>query len=466
MNDPTMILRYATVLCLLGSPVLQAQNISSVTWTPTNVTECDLVTFTIHGHVAMQATLDSFNVHNVGNTYTIRFCASGSGGPQISFTQPISPLGQFTPGAYTFIFNLVLNGSIVSTISYPITAGPMVQPDPGTELDYTVCSSDAPFTLFSHLGGTPTPGGVWRDPSNAVIANGMFVPGVSPPGFYTYNFTELAPCVSVQSQVGISYAPNNSPGTNGTVQICAGPAAPVDLFTHLGGTPYTPGVWTKNGVVHGNIYIPGTDTPGAYVYTVPGIAPCGDPHATVTVTPHPAPHAGTNGTLTVCYNDTNVILSAHINGEDTTGTWWDPQGFVVGGHTVHMNANFHSAGNFIYVVSQPTCYNDTAILSITYIAAPCNIGVAEVNGNLSRFDLMPNPAHDQVTVEIELARAANDITVEILDVNGRSIRREALSSNGTLLLRRTIDVSALRQGAYIVRITSAEGSATRRLMLH
>jgi hypothetical protein len=462
MNDPAMILRYATVLCLLGSPLLQAQNISSVSYTPSNVTECDPVTFTIHGHLPMQANPDSFNIHNAGNTYTIRFCASGSGGPLISFTQPLPALGPFAPGPYTFIFNLVLNGTIVSTNSDPITVGTMVQPDPGTEIDYTVCSSDAPFTLFSHLGGTPTPGGVWRDPSNAVIANGMFVPGVSPEGYYTYNFTELSPCMSVQSQVGISYAPNNSPGTNGTVQICAGPAAPVDLFTHLGGTPYTPGVWTKNGVAHTNIYIPGTDTPGAYVYTVPGIAPCGDPHATVTVTSHPAPHAGTNGTLTVCHNDTNILLNAHISGEDTTGHWWDPDGFSVGFFGVHMNALLHSPGNFIYVVSAPTCYNDTAILSIVY--SPCNIGVAEINGNVSRFELMPNPAHDQVTVEIELAHPASDITLEVLDVNGRSIHREALSSNGTLL-RRTLDVSALRQGAYIARITSSEGSATRRLML-
>ena len=463
-NMKPMITRYATLLALLSAPCIQAQTITSVSHTPSTVIECDLITFTIHGQVAQQATLDSFNIHIVGNSYTIRFCVSGSGGPQIAFNQAINPMGPFSPGAYTFLFNLISNGVNVSNYTSAINVGVAVNPDPGTSTLDSICNSDPSFLLITHLGGSPDPGGVWTDPSNVVIPNGMFIPGTSPYGFYTYSFDVLPPCISSFSQVGIMYNPNSNAGSNGTVQVCAGPAPSIDLFTHLGGTPQAGGAWTKGGVAHSNIYVPGTDVPGVYTYTVAGIPPCGDPHATVTVAATAAPHAGADGAFTTCYNDTAILLNNHISGEANTGTWYDVDGFPIGAFGVHMSALLHPAGIFHYVVMGANCPNDTATLVLTYIAAPCNIGVLEISGNVARFELMPNPAHDQVMIEIELGHAAQSNTLEVLDVNGQVVRSEALLFNGTLL-RRSLDVSALKQGAYIVRVTSSEGSAVRRLML-
>ncbi|MBK6368835.1 MAG: hypothetical protein IPF64_03140 [Flavobacteriales bacterium] len=72
------------------------------------------------------------------------------------------------------------------------------------------------------------------------------------------------------------------------------------MFTNLGGAPQAGGTWAGPSPVVGGNYDPATMTPGAYVYTVTGVAPCANATATVTVTENTATNAGTNGPLTLC----------------------------------------------------------------------------------------------------------------------------------------------------------------------
>ena len=59
--------------------------------------------------------------------------------------------------------------------------------DPGLDTDITICSTDAPFFMTDELDGTPVSTGVWYDPLDNVIADGMFNPMVNLPGNYTYS---------------------------------------------------------------------------------------------------------------------------------------------------------------------------------------------------------------------------------------------------------------------------------------
>ncbi len=57
-------------------------------------------------------------------------------------------------------------------------------PDPGVDGAITLCSTDAPASLFAQLGGTPDAGGTWTGPSPVV--GGMIDPGTMSAGAYTY----------------------------------------------------------------------------------------------------------------------------------------------------------------------------------------------------------------------------------------------------------------------------------------
>lgn len=181
------------------------------------------------------------------------------------------------PGTYTFTYTVDQSGCANSaTITVAVNAAPKA----GLNSMITVCSTDPPFTMYQELGGTPNAGGAWTAPNGAVVS-GVFDPSVDLPGLYAYAVAGDPPCLNETStlMVTVTQAPNA--GTDGSATYC-----PTDvqfaLIGQLGGSPSPGGTWSFNGVAHGAVYVPGTDVPGEYVYTVPGIAPCGNTSATVT----------------------------------------------------------------------------------------------------------------------------------------------------------------------------------------
>lgn len=58
--------------------------------------------------------------------------------------------------------------------------------DPGEDAVISVCAQDDPFDLIEALNGTPLSGGTWFDPDGFELPDGVFTPGVSAGGDYTY----------------------------------------------------------------------------------------------------------------------------------------------------------------------------------------------------------------------------------------------------------------------------------------
>src|SRR5690606_4156660 len=113
------------------------------------------------------------------------------------------------------------------------------------------------------------------------------------PGAYVYTVVGTSPCGSATATVTVTeQAPVNA-GTSRAIDICANGAA-INLIDSLGGTPDAGGAWSGPSAVAGGQYDPSSMLPGAYVYTVTGVAPCGNATATVTVAEVAPANAGTS----------------------------------------------------------------------------------------------------------------------------------------------------------------------------
>lgn len=191
-----------------------------------------------------------------------------------SLLQPASLL----PGSYPFVYMVEDQGCTDSAV-FTVVANAAL--DAGSNAAIVVCSTDPPFAMYQVLGGTPDAGGAWTDPTGQQVS-GNFDPATDPSGMYMYVVPGVPPCLSASAALQVMVTQSANAGTNGTATFCP-TDTPFQLLQLLGGSPSVGGTWTFAGAPHAAVFIPGTDVPGMYVYTVPGMAPCSNATATLTI---------------------------------------------------------------------------------------------------------------------------------------------------------------------------------------
>ncbi|MFN6117111.1 MAG: hypothetical protein ACK46C_14700, partial [Flavobacteriales bacterium] len=120
---------------------------------------------------------------------------------------------------YTYTVNGV---APCPSASATVTVSINTPPDPGTSGAITLCSSDAPASLFAQLGGAPDAGGAWSGPSPVV--GGILYPATMSSGVYTYTVNGVAPCPSASATVTVSINTPPDPGTSGAITLCSSDA--------------------------------------------------------------------------------------------------------------------------------------------------------------------------------------------------------------------------------------------------
>ena len=90
---------------------------------------------------------------------------------------------------------------------------------------------------------------------------------------------------------------------------------------------------------------------------------------------------------------------------------------------------------------------------------PGTQGIEDVDTPGPQFSLSPNPASGTVTVET----AEGAEMVEIVDMAGCVVHSQATPHSAPQPL--TLDISALPSGVYLVRLSTPQGSALRKLIV-
>ncbi|MBK9759922.1 MAG: gliding motility-associated C-terminal domain-containing protein [Flavobacteriales bacterium] len=294
-------------------------------------------------------------------------------GPSPVVNNTFNPLAMLG-GVYTYT---VTGNAPCATATADLDITLLQAPDAGSNGSTTVCSTDAPFDLFSFLGGTPDAGGIWTATGNTAHGS-QFVPGTDVAGVFTYTVAGQAPCVADLATVTVTVQTAPFAGNSTSGLVCSN-GAPVNMKNLLG-TGLASGTWSgPSTVAANNLYIPSTMNPGIYTYTVPGSSACANATATVNMSEIAAPNAGTDGVKTACSNGANVDLFSRLGGSPGGGgTWADPasspfpSGVFVPGTNTPGIYTYTLPGTF-------PCANDVSIVTITQVQAPS----AGINGAVS-----------------------------------------------------------------------------------
>ena len=452
------------------TPLMQAQQVgvSNMNITPNNPNGCQPINVVPQGFLpASNYEIGGFGLDIVDFTISLSLQAEQDGVGQPVLTpfslNELPPLGPFPEGTYTVEVFLTEDGVPFGQVfTTTLEQGPILEPDPGEYGDIEVCNTDAPFPLFSVLGGTPDPGGTWLDPFN-LAHPATFTPGVAMEGFYTYIFNQPPPCEVFSEIIYVGYTPNNSAGITVNWVGCT-VGAPTDFFSLLGGSPDAGGTWTgPGGSAFDGTFVPGTNTSGIYTYTVQGVPPCGNPSANVIASVLQPANAGSDATGVVCETDTAALLNQFLSpGHSANGNWYDLANFFYGEYNATFDATVGVGETFKYLVGNQGCAPDTALITIEILPEPCDISVEE-HAAVGRFDVMPNPTTGPLVLEFEWLVQGERFTLEVVDALGRSLSREELVSSGTLV-RHTMDLAPLPRGVYLLSLRSDSGRSLRRVV--
>jgi len=338
------------------SPALNNTATTTYTFTPSANQCANPTTLTIVVNPKVTPTFTPVTPICSGDTLAALPTTSNNG-----ITGSWSPaLNNTTTTTYTFTPSA---NQCANPTTLTITVNPL--PNAGSNGNLTICSNGSLQDLFTSLGGTPQTGGVWS-PALA-SGTGVFNPSVDAAGVYTYTVTGTAPCGSIAASVTVSITPAPNAGSNGTVTLCANSPSQ-DLFTSLGGTPQTGGVWSPALASGTGVFNPAVDAAGVYTYTVTGTSPCANGTASATVTVNPLPNAGSNGSLTICSNGSPQDLFTSLGGTPQTGGVWSP---VLASGTGIFNPSVDAAGVYTYTVTGTApCGSIAANVTVSITPAP------------------------------------------------------------------------------------------------
>jgi hypothetical protein len=210
------------------------------------------------------------------------------------------------------------------------------------------------------------------------------------------------------------------------------------VLTATGGTAYnwSTGENTSSIVVH-----PATDQ--TYVVTVSENG-CSST-ASVNVAIHPVPVVDLGNNDTLC-GWSYLVLDA--------GSGYSSYTWSTGAHgqVILADTTGHGLGDISFSVQVTSSYGCAGSDTIVLTFIDCNSGITE-NAGGRHINIYPNPAGDLLYLSAE-GFGDETITLELLDITGKLLLSQSLTFESGSALR-TLDLSAIPTGVYVLKTTGA-----------
>ena len=177
---------------------------------------------------------------------------------------------------------------------------------------------------------------------------------------------------------------------------------------------------------------------------------------------HSAPTVKTKEAVIINCNEAKLGMNIAMGSETDIiekGWWYRKVGEVdwINTKVDHVKGLFQNTNYefYAYVVTQnyPHNYGDT----LRFTTPVCT----NIDGVEYRLNIYPNPANEQVTVYVD--NLQNGAEVRIVDMLGKTVGSYSIAGGDNKV---DIDLSALAEGVYLVRIVSDNNIATERLIIN
>ena len=252
--------------------------------------------------------------------------------------------------------------------------------------------------------------------------------------------------------ISITDIPTPNAGIATPITIC-GNGDQIDLFDAIDDNSTTTGTWynpsaNNPGFTTNNSMIALAPGAGTYTFDYVIANACGTDTVSTSITTTAPPSAGMDGHFTTCNTD-DVVLIGHLNGQaQMGGTWSDVNGQMnVSNGVFHAYGKQYGSYNFYYIVAgDGSCPADTAKVTVT-LTDDC-LGL-ENNTSINNLEVYPNPVNDVLTIN-NLVIEGNAV-INVFDAQGKLVISYDVSNNNG---NKTIDMSALEAGMYVVELTS------------
>lgn len=455
-------------ICVVASNTCGTSNSTcySVTGALSSATTPSSITGNNYGVCNSAKTYSVINVN--GNTYQWNVpigasIISGQGTNAIS----VSFLNSFTSGAITVA---AINGCGNSSLRTKTIYGKPNKPTTISGLSSFCAGDTVSFSCNIVSGSTYY---VWSIPSSAVIISGQGT-----------NIIKLK-CIGGINNGSVCVKASNNCGTSGsicfTINVTGIPAAISSItgtangvcnstvtysvpnqvgvqFNWLaptGSTIQTGQGFNSISVLYNSSFVSG-------IITVTASSPCGvSTTLSKTIKGIPAIPTSINGPTSVCSNQSSAVYNCTSSTGATSYDWTAPAGtiFNSGQGTSTVNVSFNAAvgtSSPIKVRANNAC-GSSSYKSLNLTFSQC---FARTKSEVSEINLYPNPASDELVVDI--GNASLPIKkIEILNVLGQTVYEEVLliQSQNT-----KVNTSGFSEGLYLVSVTS-EDNITKTVKL-